>query len=96
MLATDRWQALEQAGDVANAFHPLRDTHIRVEHITQIDQALAAVREAARPAVVLARTVKGKGLRPDRDKNGWHGGLLPADISAARIAAARELLKGDA
>jgi transketolase len=65
--------------------------------ITQINRALAAARDAVRPAGVLARTVKGKGFAQIEDKNGWHGRPLPADISAPRIAAAvRELLKGDA
>ena len=55
--------------------------------ITQIDQALAAARDAARPVVVLARTVKGKGFAEIEDKNGWHGRPLPADMAQRAVAA---------
>ena len=53
----------------------------------QIDQALAAARDAERPAVILARTVKGKGFTEIEDKNGWHGRPLPADMAQRAIAA---------
>ena len=55
--------------------------------ITQIDQALAAARDTARPVVVLARTVKGKGFAEIEDKNGWHGRPLPADMAQRAVAA---------
>ena len=54
--------------------------------ITQIDQALAAARDAARPAVVLARTVKGKGFAEVEDINGWHGRPLPPDMAQRAVA----------
>ena len=55
--------------------------------ITQIDQALTAARDAARPTVILARTVKGKGFAEIEDKNGWHGRPLPADMAQRAVAA---------
>ena len=55
--------------------------------IAQIDQALAAARDAARPAVILARTVKGKGFAEIEDKNGWHGRPLPAEMAERAVAA---------
>ncbi|HCU94759.1 MAG TPA: transketolase, partial [Actinobacteria bacterium] len=53
--------------------------------ITQIDQALAAARDTARPVVVLARTVKGKGFAEIEDKNGWHGKALKKDELARAL-----------
>ena len=55
--------------------------------ITQVDRALAAARDAARPTVVLARTVKGKGFAEIEDKNGWHGKPLPAGMAQRAVAA---------
>ncbi len=53
-----------------------------------IDQALAAARSSAdRPTVVLARTIKAKGVPELEDKNGWHGKALPADMAERAIAA---------
>ena len=54
--------------------------------LAQIDQALAAARNADRPVVVLARTVKGKGFGEIEDKNGWHGRPLPADMASRAVA----------
>ena len=39
--------------------------------------AFDAVRKATDPAVILARTVKGKGISFLEDRNGWHGKPLP-------------------
>ena len=55
--------------------------------ITQIDRALATARDAGRPVVLLAQTVKGKGFGEVEDKNGWHGRPLPADMAQQAIAA---------
>jgi len=55
--------------------------------ITQINQALAMARDAERPVVVLARTVKGKGFAEVEDKNGWHGRPLPAEMADRAVAA---------
>ncbi len=54
--------------------------------ITQIHNALTAARNADRPVVVLARTVKGKGFSEIEDKNGWHGRPLPADMAERAVA----------
>ncbi len=54
--------------------------------ILQINQALAAAREAERPTVVLAKTVKGKGFAEIEDINGWHGRPLPADMAQRAVA----------
>jgi transketolase len=55
--------------------------------ITQINRALAMARDAERPVVVLARTVKGKGFAEVEDKNGWHGRPLPAEMADRAVAA---------
>jgi transketolase len=52
-----------------------------------IDQALTEARSGDRPTVVLARTIKGKGVPELEDKNGWHGKVLPPDMAARAIAA---------
>lgn len=54
--------------------------------VAQIDQALAAARDAERPTVILARTVKGKGFAEIEDKNGWHGRPQPADMAQRAVA----------
>src|SRR5664280_806896 len=53
-----------------------------------IDQALTEARSCGdRPTVVLARTIKGKGVPELEDKNGWHGKVLPPDMEARATAA---------
>lgn len=52
-----------------------------------IDAAFAAAREATTPTVLLARTVKGKGVPELEDKEGWHGRALPADLADHAVAA---------
>lgn len=52
-----------------------------------IDAALTEARETTdQPTVVLARTVKAKGVPELEDKNGWHGKALPADMAKRAIA----------
>src|SRR5437763_2203802 len=47
-----------------------------------VDRALEQARgERERPTVLLARTVKGKGVPEIEDKEGWHGKALPADLA---------------
>ena len=54
--------------------------------IAEIDGALGEAREAtARPTVVIARTVKGKGFSEIEDKDGWHGKALPPDMAERAI-----------
>ncbi len=52
--------------------------------IENILEALAAARKGSNPKVVLARTVKGKGVSFIEDKNGWHGKpLRPEELEKA-------------
>jgi len=44
--------------------------------LAAIDDAYARVRRAARPTVIIARTIKGKGVSLVEDKEGWHGKVL--------------------
>src|SRR6266513_5482513 len=54
--------------------------------VEQIDQALRQAREAsAKPTVVIARTVKGKGFSEIENKDGWHGKALPSDMAERAI-----------
>jgi transketolase len=52
----------------------------------EIDQALATVRDADHPTVIIARTIKGKGFTEIENKEGWHGRPLPADMARRAIA----------
>jgi transketolase len=49
--------------------------------LSAIDSALMTARTSGDPTVVLARTVKGKGIPDLEDANGWHGKPLPADLA---------------
>lgn len=52
--------------------------------IEKILEALAAARKSSRPKVILARTIKGKGVSFIEDKNGWHGKpLKPEELEKA-------------
>ncbi|MGI8869850.1 MAG: transketolase, partial [Mycobacteriales bacterium] len=53
-----------------------------------IDRALRESRTGSdQPTVVLARTVKAKGVPELEDKNGWHGKALPPEMAERAIAA---------
>jgi len=53
-----------------------------------IDQALTEARFGGdQPTVVLARTIKAKGVPELEDKNGWHGKALPPEMAERAIAA---------
>jgi transketolase len=55
--------------------------------LTAVDEALsAATREAERPTVILARTIKGRGFSEVEDREGWHGKAFPGDMAARAIA----------
>ncbi len=55
--------------------------------LAAIDRALTdAAADPDRPSVILARTVKAKGVPELEDRNGWHGKALPADMAARAIA----------
>jgi transketolase len=53
--------------------------------IRAILEVLARVRRSDRPAVVLARTIKGKGVSFVEDKNGWHGKPLKEEELAKAL-----------
>jgi len=54
----------------------------------EIDRALAQARAGGdQPTVVLARTIKAKGVPEIEDRNGWHGKALPPDMAERAIAA---------
>lgn len=56
--------------------------------LTGIDRALSQARIAAdQPTVLLAKTIKGKGVPEIENKNGWHGKALPPDMAERAIAA---------
>ena len=51
----------------------------------EIDKALAQAGGAGRPAVILARTRKGRGVSEVEDREGWHGRPLPAEMAERAI-----------
>jgi transketolase len=53
--------------------------------LEQIDDAFALAERSPLPTVVLARTVKGKGVPEVEDVPGWHGKPLPADVAEAAV-----------
>ena len=56
--------------------------------LAAIDQALIESRaDGDRPTVLLARTIKAKGVPELEDKNGWHGKALPPEMAERAIAA---------
>ncbi len=57
-------------------------------HPEAIDAALTQARAGTdRPTVLLAKTIKAKGVPELEDKNGWHGKALPPDMAERAIAA---------
>ena len=56
--------------------------------LAEIDQAFTEARSAMDvPTVVLARTIKAKGVPEIENKNGWHGKALPPEMAKRAIAA---------
>ena len=55
--------------------------------LSEIDGALSLARSAGgRPSVVIASTVKGKGVSEVANKENWHGKALPPDLAEHAIA----------
>ena len=55
-------------------------------NLGEIDGAYVDARETSgRPAVILARTIKGKGVAEIEDKEGWHGVALKPDLAVRAI-----------
>jgi transketolase len=55
--------------------------------LAQIDDAFSLSERSQLPTVVLARTVKGKGVPEVEDAGGWHGKPLKEDVAAAAVRA---------
>jgi transketolase len=55
--------------------------------VAAIDQALAQAGDLSgnQPAVILARTLKGKGFSEVEDAEGWHGKPFPADMAERAV-----------
>ncbi|MEV4430375.1 transketolase [Streptomyces sp. NPDC049602] len=51
-----------------------------------IDRALTEAAAGLGPTVVVARTVKGRGVAEVADKGGWHGKALPEDLAGRAVA----------
>jgi len=55
--------------------------------VTAIDEAFTEAERGDRPTVVVARTIKGKGVPEVEDKEGWHGKPLPAAMAEDAVRA---------
>lgn len=51
-----------------------------------IDQAMTTAADGEAPTVIVARTVKGRGVAEVADQEGWHGKPLPKDIAERAVA----------
>src|SRR5438552_2800182 len=54
--------------------------------LAAIDDAIGRARRAERPTVIVAKTIKGKGVSFIEDKEGWHGKALDADQAKQALA----------
>jgi len=55
-------------------------------NLEEIDRALGAARESRdEPTVILARTIKGKGVVEVENKDNWHGKALPDELAERAI-----------
>ncbi|MHB8630431.1 MAG: transketolase [Candidatus Limnocylindria bacterium] len=54
--------------------------------VAAIDDALGRARRAERPTVIVAKTVKGKGVSFLEDKEGWHGKVLDPEQAKQALA----------
>jgi transketolase len=57
-----------------------------------LDAYAKAARTSGRPTVVLARTIKGKGMLEVEDKEGWHGKAMKPDVATRMIGALEQHL----
>lgn len=56
--------------------------------LSAIDRAFTRARSGHdQPTVILAKTIKGKGVPEVEDKDGWHGKALPKDMAERAVAA---------
>src|SRR5438128_5231692 len=54
--------------------------------LAAIDDAIGRARQAERPTVIVAKTIKGKGVSFIEDKEGWHGKALDPDQAKQALA----------
>jgi len=86
-------------GEIANKFTAFgwRAFECDGHDVEAVREALLAARKhAGGPAVVVAKTVKGKGVSFMEDNAGWHGKAPSADETAAAIAELSPLAEGSA
>ncbi|MFG2570135.1 transketolase [Streptomyces sp. NPDC048567] len=53
--------------------------------LTEVDRALRTAADGTAPTVIVAKTVKGRGVSEVADKEGWHGKPLPEDLAERAI-----------
>ncbi|TRV78800.1 transketolase [Streptomyces sp. 130] len=53
--------------------------------LTEVDRALKTAADGSGPTVIVAKTVKGRGVSEVADKEGWHGKPLPEDLAGRAI-----------
>lgn len=53
--------------------------------LTAIDRALKTAADGTAPTVIVAKTVKGRGVSEVADKEGWHGKPLPEDLAGRAV-----------
>ncbi|MGW4809800.1 transketolase [Kitasatospora sp. NPDC004272] len=51
-----------------------------------VDRALTTAADGTAPTVIVARTVKGRGVAEVADQEGWHGKPLPEDLAERAVA----------
>jgi transketolase len=56
-------------------------------NLAEIDAAFQEAVDAGRPSVLVARTLKGKGVPELENKEGWHGTALPVELAERAVAA---------
>jgi transketolase len=60
--------------------------------IEEIDRAYAEALDAGKPTAIVARTIKGKGVKEVENKNGWHGKALDhPDEAIAELGGVRNI-----
>jgi transketolase len=60
--------------------------------VDAIDRAYAEALDAGKPTAIVARTIKGKGVKEIEDKNGWHGKALDhPDEAIAELGGVRNI-----
>ncbi|MFJ1756087.1 transketolase [Kitasatospora sp. NPDC088134] len=54
--------------------------------LAAVDEAFRTAADGSAPTVVVARTVKGRGVAEVADREGWHGKPLPEDLAERAVA----------